>query len=114
MRAGDSIMEGKGPAMVALKTKMSAINDACEASGVKRLDLFGSCARGENGFESDVDFLVEFVDPLQAGLLDRYLALHGALQSILGCQVDLVECSAIENRALQKRIEEDKRLVYAA
>jgi len=99
--------------MVALETKMTEIGHACEANGVKRLELFGSYARNENGPESDIDFLVEFVDPMQAGLFDRYLALHDALQSIFGCHVDLVECSAIENRVLRKRIEEDRRLVYA-
>lgn len=100
--------------MTALETRLPEIANACKASGVKRLELFGSCARDEDGPNSDIDFLVEFVDPMRAGLLDRYLALHDALQLIFGCPVDLLECSAVQNRILQQRIAADRKLVYAA
>jgi predicted nucleotidyltransferase len=40
---------------------------ACREFKVKRLDLFGSLARGEQAAESDVDLLVEFEEP------DRHL-----------------------------------------
>jgi len=100
--------------MFALDAKMPLINAACEANEVKRLELFGSCARSENRPDSDMDFLVEFLNPLRSGVFDRYLALHGALHSIFDCPVDLVECSAIKNRVLQQRIATDRKLVYAA
>ena len=100
--------------MVAIEKKMPAIRTACQASGVKRLELFGSCARGESQPDSDIDFLVEFVEPLRAGVFDRYLALHEALQNIFGCPVDLVESSALQNRVLKRRIDADRKLVYAA
>ncbi len=100
--------------MMTLESKLPEINVACEANDVKRLELFGSYARDANQPASDIDFLVEFSDPMRAGVFDRYLALHTALQTIFGCPVDLIECSSIQNRVLRKRIEEDKRLVYAA
>jgi len=100
--------------MMTLETKLPEISVACEANDVKRLELFGSYARAEERPDSDIDFLVEFADPMLAGVSDRYLALHTALQSIFGCRVDLIECSTIQNRVLRKRIEEDRRLVYAA
>lgn len=100
--------------MTALGTKHLEIAAACRANDVKRLDLFGSRARSDFTASSDVDFLVEFNDPLRAGVFDRFLALRDSLQDILGCRVDLVERSAIENSILQKRIEEDRTLVYAA
>ena len=99
--------------MIALESKLPVISAACEANDVKRLDLFGSYARDENKPDSDIDFLVEFVDPMRAGVFDRYLALHAALQSIFSCPVDLIECSAIQNRVLLQRIEADRKLVYA-
>lgn len=100
--------------MTALDTKRPEIAAACRANDVKRLDLFGSRARTDFATSSDIDFLVEFKDPLRAGVFDRYLALRDALQRILGCEVDLVERSAIENPILRKRIEADRTLVYAA
>ncbi len=100
--------------MVALEKKLPEISAACEANGVKRLELFGSVAREENNSGSDIDFLVEFIDPLRAGVFDRYLALHDTLQTLFGCRVDLIECSAIQNRVLRQRIASDRKLVYAA
>ncbi len=100
--------------MIALESKILLINAACEANGVKRLELFGSQSRADSQPGSDVDFLVEFIDPMRPGVFDRYLALHEALHSIFNCPVDLVEHSAIQNRVLRKRIETDRKLVYAA
>jgi predicted nucleotidyltransferase len=87
---------------------------ACQSNGVKRLELFGSRARADSLPNSDVDLLVEFKEPLQAGLFDRFLALREALERILACNVDLVEYSAIQNPILRKRIEQDKKTLYAA
>jgi predicted nucleotidyltransferase len=100
--------------MGSLDSKRSEIAAACRANDVKRLDLFGSRARTDFAADSDIDFLVEFNDPLRAGVFDRFLALRNALQSILGCEIDLVERSAIESPILRKRIEADRTLVYAA
>jgi uncharacterized protein len=87
---------------------------ACQANGVKRLELFGSRARQDSRDSSDFDFLVEFVDLRSPGLLDRFLALKQALEVIVGGPVDLVEVSSIQNPFLRKRIDQDRTLVYAA
>ena len=100
--------------MLTLETKMSDITAACQASGVRRLEVFGSGACGKLSVDSDIDFIVEFTDPLLPGLFDRYLALHAALENIFQRKVDLVEHSAIANPVLAKQIEEERKLVYAA
>ena len=93
--------------------RLSEIAAACRANDVKRLDLFASRSRADATPTSDADFLVEFSDPLRAGLLDRFLTLRESLQRILACEVDLVEYSSVENPVLRKRIEKDKKTVYA-
>ena len=87
---------------------------ACRANDVKRLELFGSRSRDDASASSDADFIVEFNDPLRAGLLDRYLALRDALEKIVGFPVDLIESSAVESPVLRQRIDESRKLVYAA
>jgi hypothetical protein len=99
---------------ISLDDKLSLIASACRANDVKRLELFGSRARHDATEESDIDFLVEFNNPLRPGLFDRFLALREALERIVDCRVDLVEASSIENPILRKRIDEARRLVYAA
>lgn len=97
-----------------LDQSLAEIVVACRANDVKRLDLFGSRARSDYNVDSDADFLVEFNDPLRPGVFDRFLALREELIRILGCDVDLVEFSSLQNPVLRKRIESDRRLVYAA
>jgi predicted nucleotidyltransferase len=57
-----------------------------EDLGVKSLSLFGSVARDEARFDSDVDLLVEFNH--QGGLF-QLLRVQHYLEDILGCSVDL-------------------------
>ena len=54
--------------------------------GVKTLSIFGSVARNEATFTSDVDLLVEFNRPV--GYFGLF-ALQDYLEKLLGCPVDL-------------------------
>ena len=69
---------------------LSQHRPALRALGVLRLDLFGSVARGEARPDSDVDLLVE-LDPSQSIDLLDFAHIKGALEDMLGSQVDLVE-----------------------
>ena len=68
--------------------------DAIRRFGVRRLALFGSCARGESTTSSDLDFLVEFEKPT----FDGYMALKAFLEDLFGCEVDLVLADALKPR----------------
>ncbi len=56
--------------------------------GVRRWGLFGSFARGEQGKQSDVDILVEFLPGKKT--FDNFMNLAFLLEEILGRKVDLV------------------------
>ncbi len=60
--------------------------------GVKSLQLFGSVARDEAGPDSDVDFLVEFDQPV--GLFE-FIEVRLYLEDILGCSVDMGTVKAL-------------------
>ena len=60
--------------------------------GVKSLWVFGSVARGESSPTSDVDVLVEFIDP---PTFDRFMDLKFRLEGLLGARVDLVTQGAL-------------------
>ena len=55
--------------------------------GAYNVRIFGSAVRGEEGPESDIDFLVE-LEP-ERSLFDLG-GLQEELQSLLGCEVDIV------------------------
>jgi uncharacterized protein len=87
----------------------------CRRFHVRRLDLFGSAARGDFDPEhSDVDFVVEFDRSAPQHPFDAYFGLKEALEALLGRKVDLVELSAVRNPYLKASIEQSRENVYAA
>jgi predicted nucleotidyltransferase len=68
--------------------------DKIRSFGVKRLGLFGSCARGEATQSSDLDFVVE----LENETFDAYMDLKEFLEELFHCPVDLVLFDAIKPR----------------
>ncbi len=63
--------------------------------GVQRLAVFGSCARGDQREESDIDVLVE-VDP-SIGL--RFVDLADEIEKRLGVKTDVISRRAISKRS---------------
>jgi predicted nucleotidyltransferase len=59
-----------------------------EQYGATRLRVFGSVARGEDGPDSDVDFLVDF--PRGYDLFSQRMALAQELCEVLHRKVDLI------------------------
>ena len=78
--------------------KRDALAALCRRYGVKRLEVFGSAARGAefDPATSDYDFLVEFEPRSDVTPRDRFLGLADALEKLMGRPVDLVERKAVE------------------
>jgi len=70
--------------------------------GVRRIGLFGSCARGEATDDSDVDILVEF----DRVTFDRYMDVKFLLEDELGCRVDLVTAGSLKPRLRDRVLRE--------
>ncbi len=61
--------------------------------GVKRIGLFGSCARGEEREDSDVDVIVEFEDPN----FDDFMDLAAYLEDLFDRPVDILTRNGLKN-----------------
>ena len=71
------------------------LRDLCRRFHVRRLDVFGSAARGDfDPARSDIDFLVEFA--AEEDDLARFADFKEALEILLARRVDLVDRKAIE------------------
>ena len=88
----------------------------CRRYHVRRLDVFGSAARGDFDPErSDVDFLVEFDRGHPDALsLKTYFDFKDALEALLGRPVDLVEPGAVQNPYLRASIDASREPLFAA
>jgi predicted nucleotidyltransferase len=74
--------------------KLEENQEKFRSFGVRRLGLFGSCARGEAGPGSDLDFVVD----LENETFDAYMDLKEFLEELFDCSVDLVLISSIKPR----------------
>ena len=101
--------------ITAVSERASELEQLCVLHHVKRLDMFGSAASGDQREgASDLDFLVEF-QPLPAGAYaDAYFGLLEALETLFEGPVDLVVDSAIRNPFFRQRVEETRTQLYVA
>jgi len=60
-----------------------------------RIRLFGSVARGEDGPDSDIDFLVDFDE--KSSLFDL-MRMSRELEELLGHPVDIVSAGGLKDR----------------
>jgi predicted nucleotidyltransferase len=94
-----------------------AIGALCHQYGVRRLEVFGSAARGDDFDQerSDVDFLLE-IDPDRepAFSMRDYLDFRDALSELLGRPVDFVFAESIRNPYIQAEIDRHREVVHAA
>ncbi len=100
----------------AIEQHRDEIADICRRFGVRRLEVFGSAARGTdfNPETSDADFLVEFAPDRRRRSLGQYFDLSEALEKALGRPVDLVEPGAVRNPYLRASIDRARELVYGS
>jgi predicted nucleotidyltransferase len=78
-----------------LDTLKQAFDYLSAEYGVKRIGIFGSCAKGQLTDKSDVDIIVEFERPL--GL--RFVAFAEYLENLLGRDVDILTSVRIYTRS---------------
>jgi len=102
----------------AVSSKRDALAELSRRFHVRRLEVFGSAARGEDfdAQRSDADFLIEFepgCDPGLAGFMD----IKEALEQTVGRPVDLVDRLAVErsrNYIRRRQILREAEAVYVA
>ena len=99
----------------ALEERTDEVKRLCLIYGVRRLDVFGSAATGQEvPDESDLDFLVEFQPAALSAYSDSYFGLLEALGSLFERPVDLVVESAITNPYFLESVEQTRTAVYEA
>src|SRR5271169_370126 len=98
-----------------IELRREELRGLCRRFHVRRLDLFGSAARGDFDPErSDIDFLVEFDRGALKHPFDAYFGLKEALEELFGRPVDLVEASAVRNPYLKASIDGSREPVFEA
>ena len=98
-----------------LEEKREQIAELCRTHHVRTLSVFGSAARDDfDSSHSDVDLLVDFDYRASQGYADNLFSLEQQLVRLLDRDVDLITEKYIRNVLLEKAIDRDKELLYAA
>ena len=87
-----------------LRAKRREIYAIAKRHKVKRLYVFGSCARGEDTPESDVDFLAEFSH--DASLFNLF-HFQNEMEGYLKCHVDTVPLDALEDSSFDHAVRKE-------
>lgn len=87
------------------------IREFCISQPIKKAWLFGSCSRGEETPDSDVDILVEYDRQDERISLMRMAGMMLSLEDLLHRKVDMVEASRLLPFA-RESVNSDKFLVY--
>ncbi len=94
--------------------KRAEIAVLCRRYGVRRLDLFGSAARGTDFTdESDIDLLIEY-EPGRAPSWGPLFDLRDAFSELFGRDVDFVMVKAVKNPYLRASIERSREPLFGA
>ncbi len=98
-----------------IKQHREQIAALCRQYGVKRLELFGSAARGDfDPAKSDLDFFVDFLSDDWHGAADRWFGLQEGLERLFACNVDLVSIPNATNPYYLQVANRYKIQLYAA
>jgi predicted nucleotidyltransferase len=102
-------MDGK-PGFAVPRDRIGAF---CRKWRVKELAIFGSALRGDFGFDSDVDVLVELERDHGLSLYD-WVDMIDELKGIFGRDVDLVAKEGLKNPFRRREILRTAEVIYAS
>lgn len=75
---------------------------------VKKIGLFGSFVKGEQNTKSDIDFVVEFEEPI----FENFIGLSNFLEKLFKRKVDILTPAGIESIRVKHIKQEIKRSIY--
>lgn len=94
------------------KINIEKIKKLCIQYRVQFLAAFGSVTRDDFNANSDIDFVVDFIETDPIKYSDLYFELKEKLEKLLKKQIDLVENRAIKNPFFKEELNQTKIMLY--
>jgi uncharacterized protein len=96
-----------------IERRRAELAELCRRYRVKRLDLFGSAARGAFQVDtSDLDFIVSFDGAGESGYATRYYDFAESLEALFGRHVDLLTERMIGNPYFRQEVQQTRETIY--
>lgn len=97
-----------------IKSKLKELTQLCKDYQVRTLHIFGSVTTDEFSSSSDIDLLIKFENINVEQYTNNYFELHYRLQALFGREIDLLTENSLSNPYFIEKIEQTKKLIYAA
>ena len=98
-----------------LENRKSDLRKICQSLDVKRLYAFGSVVSDKFRDDSDIDFLISFMENLSIEqYTNNYFSLQYKLRELFDREIDIITESTLSNPFLIESIDETKELIYEA
>ena len=94
------------------KIDIEKINKLCIQYRVKFLAAFGSVTRDDFNANSDIDFVVDFLETDPILYSNLYFELKDKLEKLLKKQIDLIENRGIKNPFFRQELDQTKIMLY--
>ncbi len=89
------------------------LQSICEKLQVRQLYAFGSATSDQFTDESDLDFLLSFIDGISTDdYTDNYFELHKRLEELFNREIDLLTERSLSNPIFVEQVNNSKQLVY--
>ena len=89
--------------------------EICQLLNVKRLYAFGSVVSDKFRNDSDIDFLISFLERISVEeYTNNYFDLHYKLRKLFSRKIDIVTERTLSNPYFIESINETKQLIYEA
>jgi predicted nucleotidyltransferase len=96
-------------------SQTDAVHALCLKHGVRKLSLFGSVLTDRfDPAHSDLDFLVDFLDPEAPSVASRYLDLAEDHETLFQRPVDLITKPAVRSPIFKEQLNATSHSLYAA
>ena len=94
--------------------RIDALKQLCKDYNVKTMYVFGSVCTEVFNETSDIDILIAFENLSIEQYTDNYFDLHYKLEDLFGRNIDLLTDQSLSNPYFIERVEQTKKLIYAA
>jgi predicted nucleotidyltransferase len=98
--------------MVTLETLKQDLPGICKPHRIANIDAYGSIDRNQQTEESDIDLLVEFMEPRTQSISKRFFGLLHDLEDNYQMKIDLLTEKSLQNPYLIESISRDRTRVY--
>ncbi len=105
------------PQNLRIDLPLEAIAEICGRFGVSELAIFGSSLRDDFRPDSDVDFLVRFIDNDAGPWMKKFMDMEEELARLLGRKVDIADWNGViqsTNPYRRNHILKHHQIVYVA